>query len=59
MSPGTDVFHDDAFEVTAGNAAVINKNIIAMLGEVLENRQHPGNVGATIADKNRSLEMWH
>jgi hypothetical protein len=30
-----------------------------MLGKVLEDCQHPGNIGAAIADKNRFLDASH
>ena len=59
VRPGTDVFQDARLEVAAGDAGVINENIVAIVGQVLGNGQRPRNIGAAIADENGLLDACH
>ena len=59
MGPRSYVTEDDALEVAAGDAAIIEEDVVAMLSQVLENGQRPRNVGAAIAEKNGLLDALH
>jgi hypothetical protein len=54
MRPGADVFEDDALKVAASNALKVEEHFIAALGQVLEDSQRPGGVGAPITDERGS-----
>ena len=51
VCPRPYVFQYDSLEITASDAIIVDENIGAMLGKVLEDRQRPWLVGAAIADK--------
>jgi hypothetical protein len=59
MRPGADVFEDDAFKVTAGDAQIIKKRVIAMVGQVLVDSQRPGSIGAPVTDEHGFLDAAH
>lgn len=59
MCPGADVFEDDALEVAAGDALKIEEHVIPVLGQVLEDCQCPGEVGAPVTDKHGFLNAAH
>ena len=59
MGAGSDVFEDDALEVAAGHAVVVEEDVVAMLGEVLEDCQRPGSVGAAVADEDCLFDASH
>ncbi len=48
MGPRPDVFKDDAFEVATSYAVKIEEHVIAIMSQVLGDRQRPGSVGAAI-----------
>ena len=54
-----DVFEDDGLEVAAGDAGEVEEDVVAVVGQVLGNRQRPGSVGAAIADENGFLDACH
>ena len=55
----SDVLHDDALEIAAGDAYVVEEHVVAMLGQVLENRQRLRRVGAAIAEENGFFDSAH
>src|SRR6516225_5488222 len=55
----SDVFQNAGLEIAAGDALEIEEHVIAMLGQVLEDRQCPGCIGAAIADENGLLDASH
>jgi hypothetical protein len=56
MRPGADVFEDDALEVAAGDALEVEKRVITVVFQVLEDRQRPGGVGAPVTDEHGFLD---
>ena len=59
MSAGADVFKDDGFEVAAGDAVVIEENVVAVLGEVLKDGERAEGVGAAVADEDGFFDASH
>ena len=59
MGSRPDVFQDDCFEIAAGDAAEVKEDVVAELGEVLENCQRPRNVGTAITDEDGFLDSLH
>ena len=59
MIPRLDVLQYDLLKITTGDALEIEKHVIAVVSEVLADRQRPGNVGAAITDKNGLLDTSH
>ena len=50
---------NDAFEVTTGNTVKVKEYVIAVIRQVLENRQRPRSISASITDKDRFLNLFH
>jgi hypothetical protein len=53
------VSKNDPLEVATRDAVVINKHVIAVLCQVLENSECPRNVGAAITEKNTFFDAFH
>ena len=59
MCPCGYVSKYNALEVATGDTVVIEEDIIAVLSQVLENRECPRNIGAAITEKNGLLDAFH
>lgn len=59
MGPRGDVAEYEALEVAASDAIVIKENVIAVVSQVLENSERPGNIGAAITDKDGFINAFH
>ena len=46
-------------KVTAGDALKVEKRVIAVMGQVMEDSQRPGGVGAPVTDKHGFLDAAH
>ena len=59
MRPRLYVFEYDALEVAAGDTLVIEKDVIAVVCQVLVNSQRLRKIGAAITEKNGFLDAFH
>ena len=59
MSPRADVLKDHALEIAACNSREIEKHIVAVLRQVLEDRQGPRHIRPSITDEDGFFDVFH
>ena len=59
VGAGADVFDDDALEVAAGYAVVVEEDVVAVMGQVLEDRAREPWVGSAVGDEDGLLDASH
>jgi hypothetical protein len=59
VGAGFYVFRDDTLQVTACQSVEIEENIIAVLGEVLEDGERPERIGAAVAEEDCFFNTFH
>jgi len=59
MRPRGYVFEDHGLEISAPDAGVIEKHIIAVVRQVLENIERPREISAAITEKHSFLDVLH
>ena len=53
------IFEDGGLEVAAGNAVVVDEDVIPALGKILPDGERSREIDATVADKDRLLDAFH
>lgn len=59
MGAGGDILEDNAFEIAAGDAVEVEKDVVATLVKVLVDGERPGSVRPAIADEDGLLDASH
>src|SRR5712691_2174294 len=57
--PCLDISENDALEVATGDAHEVEKHVVAVVGQILEDGQRPRRVGPTIAEEDGLLDASH